>query len=332
MFSWADDLFLRKIPLFLDSRTPRDRCFISHAHADHLPHGGPHQSAICTSDTAAIALHRGAMGKAELLEFRDPQDLDQDTRIELRSAGHVLGSAMLHVTRPDETFLYTGDFKLRQSLTVEVADPLPADVLVMESTYGLPEFRFPPAQLVGEQVVERTRAAMAHGRQPIVMGYSLGKAQEVVRILRDAGIMVTCHGAVFAINEIYERLGVRLGECRRYRAEDFHGAQALDLAERGVIVAPPQVARSSFVNRFENPYQVMMSGWGLLKNAKYRYGVDDVLPLSDHADFDELIELVERVQPKKVFTHHGYAAFAETLRARGIDATLARPDPQLRLF
>ena len=103
-------------------------------------------------------------------------------------------------------------------------------------------------------------------------------------------------------------------------------------ALRGVLVAPPQVARSAFVTRFENPVRVMMSGWGLLKNAIYRYGVDHALPLSDHADFDELLELIERVAPRKIYTHHGYREFAETLRGNGLDATCAKPDAQLTLF
>jgi Cft2 family RNA processing exonuclease len=104
------------------------------------------------------------------------------------------------------------------------------------------------------------------------------------------------------------------------------------LHERGVLVAPPNVARSAFVTKFDNPLRIVCTGWSLLPGAIYRHGVDIALPLSDHADFDELMELIDRVQPKKIFTHHGYPQFAELLRARGLDATLARPDPQLFLF
>jgi hypothetical protein len=114
--------------------------------------------------------------------------------------------------------------------------------------------------------------------------------------------------------------------------EDFHGPRAIDLRARGVLVAPPQVARTPFVSRFKHPLRIIMTGWALLKGANYRYGVDHALPLSDHADFDELLQLVDIVQPKKVYTHHGYPEFAEVLRRRGIDACLACPDPQLSLF
>jgi hypothetical protein len=140
------------------------------------------------------------------------------------------------------------------------------------------------------------------------------------------------HGAVASINDIYESRGVMLGMWERYRAADFHGPRAKDLRERGVLVAPPNCARAPFVTNFDNPLRIMLSGWGMLKNAQYRYGVDHVLPLSDHADFDALLELIERVQPKRIYTHHGFPEFVDHLKMRGLDARLARPDPQLLLF
>jgi Cft2 family RNA processing exonuclease len=329
MLEWADDLKVRDTELYLDSRTPRRRCFVSHAHSDHL---GSHEQAIATPPTRALAEYRiGAQGVAEV-DYHQDFEFCPRTRLRLLPAGHVYGSAMVHVTRPEGTLLYTGDFKLRDCLTVRAAEPCEADVLVMESTFGLPFFQFPPWRSVADQLVTIVADALRHGRQPVVMGYSLGKAQEITRILTDAGIPVTAHGAVFQMNQIHEGFGVALGAYRRYAPADFHGPQALPLEERGALVAPPQVARGAFVTKFDNPCRVMLTGWALLKNARYRYGVDHALPLSDHADFDELLELVDRVRPKKIFSHHGYPEFAETLRARGHDAELARPDAQLQLF
>jgi DNA ligase-1 len=180
--------------------------------------------------------------------------------------------------------------------------------------------------------VETVGDALRAGRQPIVLGYSLGKAQEITRILTDAKFPVTLHGAAHSMADIHRRLGVALGPYRRYAFEDFHGPRALDLAERGVLVAPPHCARSGFCTRFDNPCRIVMTGWALQKNAIYRYGVEHALPLSDHADFDELMELIERVRPKKILSHHGFPEFAEILRAKGFDASLARPEAQLSLF
>lgn len=329
MLIWDRGLRLSGSELYLDSTEPKSTCFISHAHSDHLAN---HQQTIATRATAALIEHRLGMAAMTCPEWRESFSFDDQTRLELLPAGHVLGSAMLHVTSPEATLLYTGDFKLRSSLTVPSAEPVGADVLVIESTYGQPMFRFPAWQSVAQQMVELVSSAMRQGRQPIVMGYSLGKAQEITRILTTAGIAVTLHGAAWGISRIYEQFGVELGPYRRYAFTDFHGSSALDLHERGVLVAPPHVARNSFVTRFANPCRIVMSGWGMLKNATYRYGVDHVLPLSDHADFDELLELIERVHPKKIYTHHGYREFVDILRSRGHDAQLARPEDQLRLF
>ena len=332
MLEWSDDLKIRGTGIYLDSRTPRPLCVVSHAHGDHI---GVHERAIATPPTAAMAEHRiGLSGVTELPYHASHHIEGEQARVKLLPAGHVLGSAMVHVTREEGTLLYTGDFKLRRCLTADCAEPEPADFLVMESTYGLPHFHFPPREQAAGQLVELCEAALKQNRQPIVMGYSLGKSQELTRILTDAGLNVTLHGAPHTMNGFYEKFGVPLGTYRRYRFEDFHGDSRarMDLRERGVLIAPPYVARSPFVTRFDNPVKIIATGWALLRNAIYRYGVDHAVPISDHADFTELLELIERVRPRKVFTHHGYKEFVDHLRSRGVDAELARPDAQLMLF
>ncbi len=328
MIEWDAGLRVAGSDLYLDSRRPRARSFVSHAHSDHI---ACHDIALATSPTIDLAERRISLRESVKLDFNVDYDFD-DTRVHLRSAGHVLGSAMIHLTNDRGSLLYTGDFKLRDCLTVPKADPKAADVLIMETTFGKPMFRFPPWRQVADELCDRVAKALADGRQPIVMGYSLGKAQEIVRILTDAGFIVTEHGAVANLSDVYERHGVRLGPRRRYDAADFRGPHALPLQERGVLVAPPQVARSGFAGQFERRLTVMLSGWAMLNGAQYRYGVDHALPLSDHADFNELLELVDHVRPKRVYTLHGYPEFVDTLRARGIRADLAKPDPQLRLF
>ena len=330
MLDWDCGPKLAGTEFYLDSRRPRDVSFVSHAHSDHL---AGHRKAIATPATLALAATRVKIGEAVAVDFNGRHTLDATHRASLHAAGHVFGSAMIRIERDDGvSLLYTGDCKMRPGPTADPPDPPQADILVTESTYGRPMFRFPSFASTAEKLVTLVTAALREGRQPIVMGYALGKAQHAVRVLTDAGLPVTEHGAVAKLSDVYESLGVPLGPRRKYKAADFRGKHELSLEERGVLVAPPQVARSFFSQQFDSRMTVMLSGWALLKGAEFRYGVDHVLPISDHCDFDELLELIDRVRPKKVLTLHGFANTPDILRARGIDAELAKPDPQLRLF
>ena len=355
VFEWSDGLKLAGLPWHLDSRKPRPNCIVSHAHADHLPYGDRntppdpakiHGRAICTPITAAIGQYRGGLAATiDKHDYGEPFDLGGGgggATGTFFPAGHVLGSAMVRVERDAGSLLYTGDYKLRPSRTVPTAQPPQSDVLVMESTYGSPFFRFPPAGEVEQQLLDLVADAFARGDQPVVHGYSLGKSQEVTRILTDAGFNVTMQGAVWHMANFYREFGVHLGsnrELRKYNKADFSGDKQLDLLERGVLVTPPRDARNSVTGQFgERVCRIMMSGWALSPGSQFRYGVEHVLPLSDHADFDELIETIELVRPKVVLSHHGFADFPDHLHKLGLpdklgfEVRLARPPAQMELF
>jgi Cft2 family RNA processing exonuclease len=65
----------------------------------------------------------------------------------------------------------------------------------------------------------------------------------------------------------------------------------------------------------------MLTGWAMHKSAPYMYrGVDLVLPLSDHADFDELVHLARASGAQRIITMHGEPKFAAILRELGLNA------------
>src|SRR5439155_25430141 len=104
----------------------------------------------------------------------------RDVQITLIPAGHILGSAQFFLESDAASLLYTGDFKLRAGLSAEPAEWRHADTLIMETTYGLPRYRFPPTAEVIEAMVAFCREALDEGAVPILFGYSLGKAQEIL--------------------------------------------------------------------------------------------------------------------------------------------------------
>ena len=332
-FRYDRHVFLPRLDLWLDSRQPRDFAFVSHAHSDHT---GRHRRVLLSERTWTLFQHRlypgrpaGAAGRRGSqpvsLPFHTPWTLGGQ-EVELLPAGHVLGSAQLLVRQDDGTRLvYTGDLKLTARPTAEPAATPRCDVLVIESTFGRPQYRFPPPSEVRAQLYAEVERGLAEGRVPVAFAYSLGKAQEATNLLAAGGYRVLVHPAVAAINRLYEAHGVALGPWQPLPAADLAGA---------VLVLPPRRQRGDpipFLPAGVRARTIMLTGWALDRAARYRYGVDAAIPLSDHADWTELLAYVERAQPRRVFTVHGFPEFAAHLRAGGIEATHL-PDHQPTLF
>jgi len=310
---------LTKADLALDFRRRQPRGFISHAHADHM---APHAYALCTPQTAALYQFR--FGRRTTLEmpYRKPLDWG-GLRLTAWPAGHCLGSAMLLAEDGDRSLLYTGDFKLSSSLTAEPAELPSADTLIMECTFGRPRYRLPPQEEVAAELIDLVKRILQRGQTPVVHAYVTGKAQEITGRLTAAGIPVLQHPAVFAISEIYRRCGVDLGDCRAYPGQYVAGH---------AVVVPPRRARHFRLPKLQDVVSITATGWALDEQTRHRWGVDHALPLSDHADFDELLEAVARVQPRKVYCTHGPNQFVDHLCDAGFDAYPLGKPRQARLF
>jgi len=311
-------VYLPKQDLWLDPWDAKRFAFISHAHSDHI---APHEEIIISERTSHLLQTRLPGRRTEhVLPFNEQRSV-RDLDIMLLPAGHIFGSAQFFLSVGDETLLYTGDFKLRPSKSAEQAQWRHADTLIMETTFGLPRYRFPPTQQVIDQIVCFCRETIQAGDVPVLLGYSLGKAQEILCSLDGAGLTPMLHGAVYQMTRIYEQFGQSFCKYVRYNANDVAGK---------VLICPPSANGSRMLERIKRKRVALISGWAVDPNAVYRYRVDATFPLSDHADYDDLHRYVKLVQPRRVLTLHGFAAaFAADLRERGIDAWALSEENQL---
>ncbi len=307
--------------LWLDPWDDRPLAFVSHAHSDHI---GNHGEIIASAGTARLMDARLPGQRVQhLLEFGETRNL-LGMEITLLPAGHIFGSAQIHLQSDAGTLLYTGDFKLRPGLSAEPTEWRQAETLIMETTYGLPKYRMPPTEQVMAQMIAFCREALEEGAVPILLGYSLGKSQEILCALLKNGLTPMLHGSVHRMTEIYRQLQPDFpGGYVRYAAGQLEGK---------VLVCPPSAARSMMIQRIKNRRTAVLTGWALDPAARFRYGCDAAFPLTDHADYPDLLKYVELVQPKRVLTLHGFAAaFARDLRARGIEAWALSQENQLEL-
>ncbi len=301
--------------------------FVSHAHSDHT---GAHARVLFSAPTQRLMRARiGGERQEQVLEFgrryegavlglRDPV-----RALTLLPAGHILGSAMSLVETDAGSLLYTGDFKLRPGLSAEVCESRPADVLVMETTFGRPKYVFPPTAEILEAVVKFCRDSIERDEVPVLLGYSLGKSQEVLAALGAAGLPAMLNESVAKLTRVYEALGQTFGKCAAWDP---------DAARGHVVLAPPGAGLPALRQRLGRSRVAVLTGWAVDSSCRYQYRADAAFPLSDHADFADLVALVRQVGPKKVFTLHGFAAeFASHLRSLGYDAAALGEQEQLEL-
>lgn len=306
---YLDGLYLPDLDLWIDAAGGRERCVISHGHSDHI---AEHKAIIATPETARIFRHRRGDAETEILNYGERRDYGRYA-LTLYPAGHCLGSAQVLVEADGERLVYTGDIKLRPNVTAESAVIVPCDTLIMESTFGDPLYRFPPDVATFDRLYAGVDRALSDDRVPVVLGYALGKGQEALELLLRRGYRVTLHGSVWNVSEIYRELGVEFsGTYEKYDRAHLRGR---------VLIAPPGCRKQAMVMNIERRYLIMLTGWALHKSAPYMYkNVDLILPLSDHADYDELVRLARESGAERIITMHGEPKFAASLRELGFNA------------
>ena len=315
-------VWLPQIEWWLDAHFPVARSFVSHAHSDHI---APHGEILCSAGTSRLMQARMPGKRIEhVLPFGHTEQLTADCAVTLHPAGHIHGSAQSLLAHDVHgTLLYTGDFKLRPGRSAETCATPRADVLIMETTFGRPHYVFPPTARILADIAAFCQSCLDDNETPVLFGYSLGKSQELLCGLADAKLPVMLHPQTLRLTRIYEELGIAFPAYREFSAPEVAGH---------VVICPPQVNNSSFLRQIPRRRTAVITGWAMDPGAIYRYQCDAAFPLSDHADYPDLLRFVERVQPKRVLTLHGFAQeFALTLRDRGIEAWAIGEDNQLEL-
>ncbi|KKC33658.1 ligase-associated DNA damage response exonuclease [Devosia psychrophila] len=309
------NLHIRAIDAYIDPSVPRERAIITHGHADHARSG--HGSVLATPDTIAIMKVRygeDCAGRFEALDFGVPLKID-DVTITFFPAGHVLGSAQVLVESQGQRVVVTGDYKRLPDRTSQPYELVKCDLLVTEATFGLPVFQHPHPKLEIARLLKSV--ADQPERSHLVGSYALGKAQRVIGLLRDAGwdAPIYLHGAMIRLCELYEELGVPLGDLR-----PATGTVKAEMAGQ-IVIAPPSAIRDRWSRRFPDPVVCQASGWMSVKQRARQALVELPLVISDHCDWSELQQTIHETEAKSVWVTHGREdALVYWCRTQGLQA------------
>lgn len=309
-----DGLYCRQGDFHVDPWRRVPRAIVTHAHADHARPGCARY--LCAAPGKLVLRERVGGGMPiDTLRFGESLTIN-GVRVSLHSSGHVLGAAQVRLEHAGVTWVVTGDYKTQADPTCAPFEHVEADVLITESTFGLPLYRWQDPAEIAAAINAWWRENQAAGRTSVILAYALGKAQRLAAMVDPSIGPIVGHGAVMKMVRAYRDSGVRLPSIDGVppRARKVGNGRAL-------VIAPPSVAGSRWLRLFGDVSVAMASGWMTIRGIRRRRGFDRGFVVSDHADFPGLLEVIEASGARRVLVTHGATeALARLLRERGLDA------------
>jgi len=311
-------LYCQPGDFFVDPHRPVPKAVVTHGHADHARAGNA--AVYATPETVAIMQARygaASAGAFHALPYRQSVSLGE-AKVWLAPAGHVLGAAQAVIEWQGQRVVVSGDYKRRADPTCSPFEPVPCDVFVTEATFGLPVFRHPDSD--GEVARLLHSLSLFPERTHLVGAYALGKAQRMVALIRKAGYdrPIYLHGAMTKLMTLYAALGVDLGALRpatHLKSDKLPGE---------IVVAPPSAVAERWARRFADPVVAVASGWMRVRARARQARAELPLAISDHADWDELLQTLQDVGAPEIWVTHGneealcHAAASQGIRARAL--------------
>lgn len=314
-------LYCEQGNFYVDPWRPVDHAIITHAHADHARWGSKKYLA---ADTSSQVL-RIRMGEKANLKF---QPLGQPLTIggvsvTFYPAGHILGSAQVKIERDGYSIVVSGDYKRNPDPTCQPFEPVRCNTFITESTFGLPIYRWPDPKTVFDGINDWWRDNQAAGKASVLLAYSLGKAQRLLSGV-DASIgKIYTHGAVEKLNAGYREAGVNLPDTTYVGEVD---AKATDWTQ-SLIVAPPAAVGGPWAKRFGKISVAMASGWMQIRGTRRRRSMDRGFILSDHVDWNDLMQTIRDTEAENVWVTHGYSDIVvRHLREQGLNAKVVETE------
>ncbi|RZM20829.1 MAG: ligase-associated DNA damage response exonuclease [Pedobacter sp.] len=306
-------LYCRQGGFYIDPWKPVDKAVISHGHSDHARWGSKHY--LCHHFTKPILQLRLGDNDYSSLDWNEPVFMN-GVKVSFHPAGHIIGSAQVRVEYKDEVWVFTGDYKTEDDGISTAFEPVKCNVFITESTFALPIYKWKPQQQIFDHMQRWIAGNKAEEKTSVFIAYSLGKAQRILKPLSETGIPIYAHGAVYNVHQALVNSGWNLPEVKRITPETTKEEL------KGVIVIAPSGAEGSpWIKRF-SPYATgICSGWMQVRGNARRKNADAGFALSDHADWDGLLQAVKATGAEKVYATHGFqSAFSRYLTENGIEA------------
>jgi putative mRNA 3-end processing factor len=305
-------IYCAKADVYLDPWRKVDKAIISHGHADHSRWGN--KKYITHHDNIPIMKHR--LGEIDVMGKAYGESFTINTvKFSLHPAGHVIGSSQIRVEHQGEVWVFTGDYKDEVDGVCTPYEPVKCHTFITECTFGLPAFKWKPQAEVMTDINEWWQSNKADGRTSVLFGYSLGKAQRLLKHLDTNIGDIYTHGAIENMTNVLRTL-VDFPETKLITRETTKKELSGNL-----VLAPPSAHGGTWIRKMVPYVTASASGWMTFRGARRRRAIDKGFVMSDHCDWDGLLNSIKATECEKVICTHGYTdIFSRYLREIGYDA------------
>lgn len=298
---------------YIDPWKPVSKAIITHAHSDHARWGS--QDYLCHHFTKPLLKLRLGDITVQTVDWNEPVVIN-NVKVSLHPAGHIIGSSQIRVEYEGETWVVSGDYKTENDGISGQFEPVRCNTFISESTFGLPIYNWKPQAVIYNNIQQWIKDNEDAGKTSVILAYSLGKAQRVLKCVAEITENILVHGAIWNVHQALLSAGWDLPSVQRVNPET-----PKENFKNAVIIAPPSADSSPWMKRF-NPYSVgVCSGWMQVRGNVRRRNADAGFALSDHADWNGLLQAIKATGAEKVFVTHGFqAAFSRYLNETGIES------------
>ncbi|MGC9156759.1 MAG: hypothetical protein ACP5GD_01045 [Candidatus Micrarchaeia archaeon] len=279
-----------------------DLNFVSHAHSDHYRKVRNYSKIAASEETKEVMEARGKIGLSL-------ENLGNEFR--MLDAGHVLGSKQLYASLDGASILYSGDYQMTSPILGNKIETVEADVLLIDSTYSSLGINF-------DDKNETITAIQHYVRQKVNFGsilftaYAFGKAQELIKIMNEIGIVPTVSEEIAKISEVYARHGANLYYFQYLPGDELKGNFVGIFTNKDV-----KKIANSMSHNFRRYFTAVATGWAKI----FKFGTSVQFALSDHADFKQALEYISAVNPRTIVpVGDGAETFAKRLIRLGYNA------------
>lgn len=296
---------------YVDPWKPVDKAIITHAHSDHAYAG--HKHYLSHPFSKPIMEARLGPNNYQTIDWNDPININ-GVKVSLHPAGHIIGSSQIRIEYKGEVWVVSGDYKTEDDGISGAFEPVKCNTFITESTFGLPIYKWKPQQQIFDDVVNWIVKNKEAGKTSVIIAYSLGKAQRVLQYIKETAETIYAHGAIYNMHQALVNAGWKLPPVTRITKDT-----PKELFKGATVIAPPSADGTPWMKKF-TPYSVgVCSGWMQVRGNKRRRNVDAGFALSDHADWEGLLQSIKATGAERVFVTHGFQhAFSRYLNEEGI--------------